>query len=78
LHTDNGTPRYVRCLDSTLHMDVMTIGEVYEVTGEEHGNYRVCGRWMLKARFEPVSLTDDQIKYAHELAEDRRRAWAAA
>ncbi|WP_164937234.1 hypothetical protein [Bradyrhizobium vignae] len=23
-------------------------------------------------------ITDDQIKYAHELAEDRRRAWAAA
>lgn len=56
--TNNATPRFVRCLDSTLHMDVMTIGEVYEVTGEEYGNYRVCERWMLKGRFEPVTKED--------------------
>lgn len=26
----------------------------------------------------PHDITDDQISYAHELAEERRRAWAAA
>jgi hypothetical protein len=58
LHIANATPRFVRCLDNTLHLDVMTRGEVYEVTGEEHGNYRVRGRWMLKGRFELVAKDD--------------------
>ena len=48
------TPRHVRCLDNTLQRDVLTVGQVYEVYGEEHGNYRVCGRWMTKGRFEAV------------------------
>ncbi|MET4197261.1 hypothetical protein ABIB96_001249 [Bradyrhizobium sp. LA3.X] len=52
------TPRFVRCRDNTLQRDVLTVGEVYEVSGEQYDNYRVCGRWMTKRRFEPVNAED--------------------
>lgn len=30
------------------------------------------------AKMQPHDITDDQIDYAHELAEECRRAWASA
>jgi hypothetical protein len=52
------TPRFVRCLENTLQRDVLTVGEIYEVGGEQYGNYLVCGRWMTKRRFVPVDASD--------------------
>lgn len=52
------TPRFVRCVDNTLQRDVLTVGQVYEVAGEEYGNYRVCDRWLTKRRFVPVTQED--------------------
>lgn len=51
-------PCFVRCKDNTLARDVLDVGRVYEVGGEEYGNYRVLDRWFTKARFEPATLDE--------------------
>lgn len=54
------TPRFVRCKDNTLHQERLTVGEVYEVNGEQYGNYLVCGLWLTKRRF--VAVEDAEAK----------------
>ncbi len=50
--------RFVRCRDNILQTDVLTVGEIYEVTEvREHDGYYVLaglGQFTI-ARFEPVS-----------------------
>ena len=58
--TEETTPRLVRCVDNMLHRDTLTIGEVYEVGGEQYGNYLVCGLWLIKRRF--VAVKDSETK----------------
>lgn len=48
-------PSFVRCKDNTLHRDLLTVGAVYECSGEEWDNYRVQGHWLSKRRFEPAT-----------------------
>ncbi len=52
------TPQFVRCKDSTLVRDVLTVGRVYECSGEHYGNYLVAGLWLTKGRFEPATYAD--------------------
>ncbi|MCK1322130.1 hypothetical protein IVA94_14760 [Bradyrhizobium sp. 156] len=51
---EKSTPRFVRCKDNMLHQERLTVGEVYEVNGEQHGNYLVRGLWLTKRRFAAV------------------------
>lgn len=54
--------RFVRCKDNTLARDVLSIGHVYEVGGEEHSNYWIAGRWFSVGRFAPATLEDWQAQ----------------
>ncbi len=54
----NNAPQFVRCKDNTLVRDVLTVGRVYECSGEHHDNYLVAGLWLTKGRFEPATYHD--------------------
>lgn len=51
-------PQYVRCKDATLVRDLLTVGAVYECSGEQDGLYFVKGKWLTRGRFEPATFED--------------------
>lgn len=57
-HNMPDTPRFVRCKDNMFQQDVLTVGRVYEVTGERYGNYLVLDRWLTPGRFMPATFEE--------------------
>ncbi|WP_448043762.1 hypothetical protein [Bradyrhizobium liaoningense] len=38
--------------------ELLDVGRIYEVGGEQYGNYLVAGHWLTKRRFEPATLDE--------------------
>jgi hypothetical protein len=51
-------PAFLRCKDNTLVRSLLTVGQVYECSGEQDHNYFVAGKWLTKGRFEPATIAD--------------------
>lgn len=57
----------VRCVDNTLQRDILSVGAIYEVTGERDDYYELSGLGRFsRSRFEIV----DQQDAANDAAND--------
>jgi hypothetical protein len=54
----NKHPPFLRCKDNTLVRGLLTVGQVYECSGEQDHNYFVAGKWLTKGRFEPATFEE--------------------